>query len=59
MEEQHQDLWYIPAALNGEELITLKEDFQRFWESYRLQEAQLADINIEIIGHSKYPEYTK
>ena len=59
MEEQRQDLWYIPAALNGEDLITLKEDFQRLWENYQLQEPQLANVNIEIIGHPKYPVYTK
>ena len=59
MEEQHQDLWYIPVALNGEELIKLREDFQLLWENYRLQEPQLANAKIEIIGHPKYPEYTK
>lgn len=58
-EEQHQDIWYIPAALKGDDLNTLKEDFQRLWEKYRLQEPQLANVNIEIVGHPKYPDYTK
>ena len=59
MEEQGQEIWYIPSPLNGEDLLELKEEFQRLWENYRVNEPQLHDVNIEVVGHPKYPVYTK
>jgi hypothetical protein len=59
MEEQGQEIWYIPSPLNGEDLLQLKEDFHRLWQHYRAKEPQLHDVNIEVVGHPKYPVYTK
>ena len=59
MQEQGQEKWYIPSPLNDEDLSQLQEDFQRLWQNYRVQESQLQDLNLEVVGHPKYPVYTK
>ena len=59
MREQGQELWYLPSPFNGKDLLQLKEDFQRRWENYRINVPQLHDVCIEIVGHPKYPVYTK
>ena len=58
-EEQGQEIWYLPSPLNNEDLLELQEDFQRLWQHYRGSEPELHDANIEVIGHPKYPVYTK
>ena len=59
MQVQGQELWYIPSPLNGKDLLQLKEDFQRLWEHYLTHVPQLHDVSIEMVGHPKYPVYTK
>lgn len=59
VEEQHQQIGYIPSPLHGDDLCQLKEDVQRLWQNYRIKETQLHDVNIEVVGHPKYPIYTK
>jgi hypothetical protein len=57
--EQGQQRWYLPSPLNGEELLEFKEDVQRLWQQYQVNEPQLHDVNIEVVGHPKYPIYTR
>ena len=59
MQEQGQELWYIPSPFNGKDLLQLNEDFQLLWDNYRINVPQLHDVRIEIVGHPKYPVYTK
>ena len=59
MQEQGQELWYLPSPLNGKDLSQLNEDFQRLWQTYRINVPQLHDVSIEDVGHPKYPVYTK
>ena len=59
MQEQGQEIWYLPSPFNGKDLLQLKEDFQRLWEHYLTHVPQLHDVSIEIVGHPKYPVYTK
>ena len=39
--------------------LRLNEDFQRLWQTYRINVPQLHDVSIEVVGHPKYPVYTK
>ena len=59
IKEQGQEVWYLPSPLDGENLFQLKEDFQRLWDNHRIGEPRLQSINVEVIGHAKYPVYTK
>ena len=59
VKEQGQEIWYIPSPLNGEDLLQLKEDFQSLWQNYQVEESQAHDVNIEVVGHPKYPIYTQ
>ena len=59
MREQGQELWYIPSPFNGKDLLQLNEDFQRLWQTYQTHAPQLHDVCIEMVGHPKYPAYTK
>jgi hypothetical protein len=57
--EQGQQIWYLPSALTGEELLDFKEDVRRLWQHYQVNEPQLHEVNIEVVGHPKYPIYTR
>ena len=59
MQEQGQERWYLPSPFNGKDLSRLNEDFQRLWQTYRINVPQLHDVSIEVVGHPKYPVYTK
>jgi hypothetical protein len=59
LQEQGQERWYIPSPFNDKDLLQLNEDFQRLWQTYRINVPQLHDVSIEIVGHPKYPVYTK
>ena len=59
MEEQQQDIWYIPSTLNGEDLHNLKEDFKYLWQSFLINEPQFNNVHIKILGLLKYPSNKK